>query len=101
MKLRDLIFGKKQEIVKEKKQIKYLTLNGFEVRMTPEGFAQFEKDNKETLEYWKDLKAENGKPYYRTKEFNEFVVVYVGKDFDDISLRKYVEKNYNKIVKEK
>lgn len=35
MKLRDLIFGKKQEIVKEKKQIKYLTLNGFEVRMTP------------------------------------------------------------------
>jgi len=100
MNLLKKIFPRKQtnQSLKKEKQIKYLTLNGFEMRMTNKGFEQFQKDNKKTLKHWSGLWDEIRTPYFKFKIFKEFVVVYVGKDFEDCSLRKYVEENYDNLV---
>lgn len=88
----------KEYFMLESKKIKYLTLNGFEVKMTHDGFEKFEKDNKETIKHWSNLLDSNKKPYYRTKSFSEFVVVYCGKDFETKPLLSYIEKNYEMIA---
>ena len=86
------------QVEEQKKDIKYLTCNGFQMRMTIPGFEKFKNDNSQTLKHWSGLWDENKTPYFKYKVFSDFVLVYIGKDFSDQGLRKYIETNYEDLV---
>lgn len=94
MNFLNLFFKKKSKPDTEKRQIKYLTLNGFEMRMSIKGHKQFERDNNERLTELYNQWDNNKERYYKTKRIADTVIVFVGKDYDTKCLRKYVEKNY-------